>query len=177
STASSQARIPLARSFILVCSRIRLKKSQVIADDWMLLSPERSMSLYIARFLRLFARLERSWQPLQSRLSSGRSRNSVSWLRPPLRSTVTASAVQPAFSARVAVAAATSHLLVAYICIQIGAPRALMTSSTASEVWLERICRWSPALAARATPDSASSWNERWPPTGAQTIGDEYLVP
>jgi len=73
------------------------------------------------------------------------------------RPTVTASAVQPAFSARVAVAAATSHLLVAYICIQIGAPRALMTSSTLSEVWLERICRWFPALAALATAISASA--------------------
>ena len=41
-TASSQARMPLITIFILVVSRSRLKKSQVIAEDCVLVSPERS---------------------------------------------------------------------------------------------------------------------------------------
>jgi hypothetical protein len=46
----------------------------------------------MARVFMFACRLERSWQPLQSRVSEGRIRNKVSWLRPPLRSTVTATA-------------------------------------------------------------------------------------
>jgi len=61
----------------------------------------------------LVARLPRSWQALQSRESVGTSRNRVSWLRPPERSIVTATARQPEFSARATIALATSHLLVA----------------------------------------------------------------
>src|SRR5262245_14356141 len=41
-TASSQARMPLITIFILAVSRSRLKKSQVMADAWVLVSPERS---------------------------------------------------------------------------------------------------------------------------------------
>src|SRR5262245_29175810 len=75
--------------------------------------PDRSSPWYIARVRMLDCRLLRSWQPLQSRVSLARRRNRVSWLRPPLRSTVTATARQPAFSARLTMACATSHLLVA----------------------------------------------------------------
>src|SRR5262249_32004687 len=53
-------------------------------------------------------RLERSWQLLQSRVSVGRRRNRVSWLRPLTPSTVTATARPPAFSARFTMAAVAS---------------------------------------------------------------------
>ena len=105
--------MPLSTIFILVVSRSRLMKSQVMFDDWVLVRPLTSTPWYIARRARFACRLERSWQALQSRVSVGRSRNRVSWLRPPLRSTVTATTGQPAFSARVTNALATSHLLVA----------------------------------------------------------------
>src|SRR5215475_1573909 len=113
STASSYARIPLRTTFILVVSRRRLMKSQVMADDCVLLRPLTSTPSYIARRDRLAFRLLRSWHALQSRVSVGLRRNSVSWLRPPERSTVTATARHPAFSARFTNASATSHLLVA----------------------------------------------------------------
>src|SRR6185295_3383841 len=113
STASSCARMPLSTIFIFVVSRRRFRKSQVIAEDWVFVRPETSTPSYMERRFRLACRLLRSWQVLQSRVSVRCSLNSVSWLRPPLRSTVTATTGQPAFSARVTNALATSHLLVA----------------------------------------------------------------
>ena len=55
----------------------------------------------------------RLWQLLHWRVSVRVSLCKVSWLRPPLRSTVTASARQPAFSARLTITSVTSCLLVA----------------------------------------------------------------
>src|SRR5262249_14557626 len=97
----------------LVVSRRRLKKSQVMAEDWVLRRPDRSSPWYIARVRMLDCRLLRSWQLLQSRVSLARRRDRGSLLGPPLRATVTAAARQPAFSARLTMACATSHLLVA----------------------------------------------------------------
>ncbi len=113
SSASSCARMPLSTIFIFVVSRSRLRKSQVMADDCVCVRPLRSRPWYIERRFMLAAKLERSWQPEQSRESVRCRRKSVSWLRPPLRSTVTATTGQPAFSARVTMPFATSHLLVA----------------------------------------------------------------
>src|SRR5262249_17911074 len=70
----------------------------------------------------LACKLERSWQALQSRVSVGRRRNRVSWLRPLARSTVTATARQPAFSARFTMACPTSPLLGAQNWYPIGLP-------------------------------------------------------
>src|ERR1700721_3761067 len=105
--------MPLITIFILVTSRNRLKKSHVIAEDWVFLSPLMSRPEYIGRVPTLAVRLLLSWQPAHSRVSVRRRGNSVSWLRPPERSTVTATARQPALSARCTIALATSHLLVA----------------------------------------------------------------
>ena len=113
STASSCARIPFSTIFIFVVSRMRLRKSHVMLDDCVWLRPLMSRPSYIERRFMFAARLERSWQALHSRVSVRRSRKSVSWLRPPERSTVTATTGQPAFSARVTIPFATSHLLVA----------------------------------------------------------------
>src|ERR1700722_18186530 len=105
--------MPLITIFIFVASRSRLKKSHVIADDWVFLSPLRSRPEYMGRVPTLAARLLLSWQPAHSRVSVRRRRNSVSWLPPRGGPTVTATARQPAFSARCTIALATSHLLVA----------------------------------------------------------------
>jgi hypothetical protein len=105
--------MPLSTIFILVVSRSRLRKSQVIAEDWVCVRPETSTPSYIERRFRFACKLARSWQLSQLRLSVRCSLKSVSWLRPPLRSTVTATTGQPAFSARVTKVLATSHLLVA----------------------------------------------------------------
>src|SRR5262249_49823088 len=125
----------------------------------------------------LVCMLERSWQALQSRVSVARKRKEVSWLRPLARSTVTATARQPAFSARFTRACATSHLLVAESWYQIGCPRALVTSSTPRLAAVDKICRWLPTLAARAQATSPSSWKDLWPPIGASTIGLAYFTP
>ena len=99
------------------------------------------MPFHIARLFRLLPELERSWQPLQSRVSLGP--------QPEQRFLVAAAAAVDGDRQRRAAGVlgalgrwrGTSHLLVAYSCIQIGAPRALMTSSTVSDVWSDRICR------------------------------------
>src|SRR5262249_11732774 len=106
-----------------VVSRRRLRKSQVMLGDCVLVSPLRSIPSYMERRFWLACRLLRSWQPSQLRVSVRCSRNRVSWLRPPLRSTVTATTGQPAFSARVTSALATSHLLLAESWYHTGAPR------------------------------------------------------
>src|SRR5206468_5446632 len=95
------ARMPLITIFILVKSRSRFMKSHVVAEDWEFVSPERSTPSYTHLRLRSPAGLLRSWQAEHSRVSVRCSRYKVSWLRPPLRSTVTATAAHPAFYARV----------------------------------------------------------------------------
>jgi len=114
SAASSCASIPFSTIFIFVVSRSRLRKSQVMFDDCVFVRPLISRPSYIERRFMLACRLERSWQPEHSRVSGA--------LQPEERLLVAAAAAihglpattgQPAFSARVTMAFATSHLLVA----------------------------------------------------------------
>src|SRR5690349_9479673 len=91
-----------------------------------------------------FARLPvaSSWQLAQLRVSVLCNRVIVSVFLPDGRSTVTATAVHPADSARLTNFVVTSKLSVVYSWYQIGPPRALITSSTPIEDCVERICKW-----------------------------------
>src|SRR5215813_664754 len=126
-----------------------------------------------------FARLPvaSSWQVAQLRVSVRCNRVMVSVFLPDGRSTVTATAVQPADSARLTNLVVTSKLSVVYNWYQMGPPRALITSSTPIDVCVERICKLPLACAARAAPTSPSRWNARWLPTGHRTIGELNLTP
>src|ERR1700691_2504442 len=98
--------------------------------DWMFFSPERSAPSYIGSSRIDACRLELSWHDEHWRVSVAFIRNATSWLRPPLRSTVTAIAIEPCRSMLSTWCLATSNLLVAYSCDQIGRPRAAITSVT-----------------------------------------------
>ena len=79
------------------------------------------------------------WQSVQVRVSWRRSRNRVSVLRPPWRSTVSTMAGAPAFSARFTRASVTAQSSVGYSMYQTGAPRSLITSSMEVLPTVERI--------------------------------------
>src|SRR4029079_8048200 len=93
------------------------------------------------------------WQRGESR---GIARASVTRFEPPCRSTVRASAGQPAASARRTSACVTLHWSVGYSWYQIGAPRAAATSSTPVDETVDRIWRCFLDLAARAVASSPS---------------------